>query len=106
MDRILTDAINASPYTTPVQSRNTTLFAYEAALQQHLQFGAKSSSEEMDVMDPADIPPPVDIRRRNVQYQAVDKIRYKGRDLIILEHESDDEESVDDDESIDEAEIV
>ena len=32
IDRIITDAIDASPYTTPVQSRNTTLFAYEAAL--------------------------------------------------------------------------
>ena len=72
-DFILTDAINTSPYTISVQSRNTTLFAYEAALRQNLQFGAESSSKKVVVMNPAGISPPVDIRR-NIQSRAVDKI--------------------------------
>jgi hypothetical protein len=54
LDRVLGDSIDASPYTTPVQSRNVTLFGYETALQHHSQFG---SDEDLVVVGGPSIPP-------------------------------------------------
>jgi hypothetical protein len=101
IDRILTDAIDASPYTAPVQSRNTTLFTYETALQRHHHLGAGSSSEGMAVVDRANVPPVNIFLKRDREYREVDRVRYRGRDLIILEHESDDEESDEEEEDDD-----
>ena len=94
IDRILTDAINSSPYTTPSQSQNTTLFAYETAPLQHHQFSVPSSSNEIVVVDNTNIPPVNIFLRSDREYREVDRVRYMGRDLIIVEHESDSEDSV------------
>ena len=95
LDRILADSIDASPYTTPNQSRNITLFNYETALQRHSQFGAKSSDEDLVVVGKARIPPVNIFLKGDKEYYEVDRVKYMGRDLIVLEHESDDESDAD-----------
>jgi len=95
LNRILADSIDASPYTTPIQSRNITLFNYETALQRHSQFGAKSSDEDLVVVGKARIPPVNVFLKGDKEYYEVDRVKYMGRDLIVLEHESDDESGAD-----------
>jgi hypothetical protein len=87
LDQILADAINASPYTTPARSRNATLFSYEAALQ-HYHFSAGLTGEEMVALPPVNI-----FLKGNREYQQVGKVRYNGRELLILEHETDAEDA-------------
>lgn len=47
IDRLLADAIHASPHTTPVKSGNTSLMAYRNFLDQGYHFGPQDASVEI-----------------------------------------------------------